>query len=531
MPELDVLVLGKRHCLSFQPGPSLRDILDRSNYRVRSACLGHGACGLCRVRLLAGDGSPRQPAEHLHLSEAELADGIRLACQIHPVTDLTVEIVNPAPLSGWHTPPAGLSGASPAFAADRAPPGGVCHPYGAAVDLGTTHLSLAVYDLLSGHRLAERWGKNPQARFGADVVTRLMAAETPDIAQALAFAARNAIGEAIEDLTLREGLDPRRIGRVTVVGNTAMLTLLAARNHGLLLQPAYWTAAVDCAAADGSSWAAAWGIAGNAEVELMPPLGGFVGSDLIAGLVSSALTDGPAPALFVDFGTNSEIALWTGENLLVTATAGGPAFESGASSCGTPAEAGAVFRVAETPGGKLVYRILDDDHAKGLCGSGLVDLVACLLRAGRIGATGKFADGAKAFAFSVGEQEFALDWRDVDALQRAKAAIGAGIAALCTTSGIPLAGLKRVVVAGLFGRYLDIGNAQAIGLLPPVPGACIELAGNTAAAGAAALLISRQAQRMAEQLRGRAQLVNLARYPGFDDAFLDHLYLRPMRKN
>ena len=93
--------------------------------------------------------------------------------------------------------------------------------------LGTTHISLAVYDLASGRCLAERWGKNPQGRFGADVVTRLLAAERPEMAQTLAFAARNAIGEAIDDVTRREGLDPRRLGRVTVVGNSAMLALLA----------------------------------------------------------------------------------------------------------------------------------------------------------------------------------------------------------------------------------------------------------------------------------------------------------------
>ncbi len=529
MPELAILVHGQRHGLSFQPGPSLRELLDRSAYRVRSACLGHGACGLCRVRLLAGDAGPPQAAEKLQLSEAQLADGLRLACQIRPRTDLTVEIINPAAPSGWRTPPTGLSGTPAGFAADRPPPPGIGPPCGAAVDLGTTHISLAVYDLASGRCLAERWGKNPQGRFGADVVTRLLAAERPEMAQTLAFAARNAIGEAIDDVTRREGLDPRRLGRVTVVGNSAMLALLAARNHGLLLQPAYWTAPVDCAASDSPRWAAAWNIAASAEIELVPPLGGFVGSDLIAGLVASAFTDGPSPALFIDFGTNSEIALWTGETLWVTATAGGPAFESGVGSCGAPAEAGAVFRVSEATGGRLAYRILDDDHARGLCGSGLVDLVACLRRSGQIGPTGKFADGTGAFAFAVGEQEFALTLRDVDALQRAKAAIGAGIAALGATAGVPLGALRRIVVAGLFGRYLDIGNAQAIGLLPPLAADRIELAGNTAAAGAAALLISRQAQAMAERLRRSAKLVNLAHYPDFDDAFIDHLYLRPMQ--
>ena len=119
MPELAILVHGQRHGLSFQPGPSLRELLDRSAYRVRSACLGHGACGLCRVRLLAGDAGPPQAAEKLQLSEAQLADGLRLACQIRPRTDLTVEIINPAAPSGWRTPPTGLSGTPAGFAADR----------------------------------------------------------------------------------------------------------------------------------------------------------------------------------------------------------------------------------------------------------------------------------------------------------------------------------------------------------------------------------------------------------------------------
>ena len=531
MPRLTILVQGKPHVLSFRPGASLREILDRSDYRVRSACLGHGACGLCQVRLLSGEGGPHQPAEQFQLSASDLTEGKRLACQMRPTTDLTVEILNPQPPSGWRTPPEGLTYAPAGFAADRPPPPGVSHPVGAAVDLGTTHLSIAVHSLASGRRLAERWGKNPQGRFGSDVVTRLMAAQRPEVAEAQAFAARHAIGEAIADVARREGLDCRAFSRVTVVGNTAMLALLANRNHHLLLQPAYWMAPLECTAIDGAAWAQAWGIASQAQIELVLPLGGFVGSDLIAGLVACRLTEGQAPALFIDFGTNSEIALWTGRELWVTATAGGPAFESGAGSCGTPAEAGAVFRVTEAADGGLAFRVLDDDCARGLCGSGLVDLVACLRRNRRLDAKGKFAEGAKSFTFAVGEREFSLGLRDIDALQRAKAAVGAGIAALTAVAGLPLAALQRVVVAGLFGRYLDVANAQAIGLLPAVPASRIELVGNTAAAGATALLLSTQAQTMADRLRQQARLINLAHRPEFEDAFLEHLYLRPTEAN
>lgn len=528
MPRLTVVVAGEAHRLEYAPGPSLREILDATNYRVRSACLGLGACGLCRVRLLAGDGGTATDAERVQLGAADLAAGLRLACQCRPAADLSIEIDSPAAASEWRTPPAGLLSMATLsrLPTDRAPPTGLRHPLGAAVDLGTSHITLAVFDLLSGQLLAVRWGRNPQGRFGADVVTRLVAAGNPATATTLADLARRAIGAALADIATREGIDPARIGRVVVVGNTAMTALLSGCNHDLLLQPAHWTSPIDCVPHE-IDWAPVLGVAPGAVIELARPLGGFVGSDLVAGLIAGNFMAGPEPALFVDFGTNSEIVLRVGDRLWATAAAGGPAFELGSGRCGMPAEAGAIYRVTLDDDDRPVFAVLGDDRAQGLCGSGLVDLVACLRRAGTVTATGKFAGGATAYDIPAGEMRLQLTLADIDVLQRAKAAIGAGIEVLCAEAGIRPSALQRVVAAGLFGRYLDVANAQAIGLLPAVAAERVELAGNTALAGAAALLLSRRAGEDMQRCLAACRLINLAKSPAFDDAFLEHLYLQP----
>lgn len=533
MPELLLRIDGETHRIPFEPGPSVRDILDATDFRVRSGCRGIGACGLCRVRVVGGEAGEPTQNERLHLTSEQLALGVRLACQVGPRHDMQVEILNPAPPSNWKSSPdtaLQLTLREQAEQGRRLPPG-VRHPCGVAVDLGTTHVCLSLFDLARGRWLADRWGRNPQQNFGADVITRLAAAaESPDAAREMSRLAVAAIGEALLDIATREGFDLRRIVNVTLVGNTAMLALLSSRNIELLLQPEFWTRPVDCAPVETSAWVAEWEINPVAAVDVVAPLAGFVGSDLLAGLVSTRFVEAAAPALFIDFGTNSEIALWSGEELWVTASAGGPAFESSGISCGAPAEAGAVFRVKLDAAGDVACQIIGDDRAKGLCGSGLVDLVACLIDSGRLTSVGKFAGGETGYTFSVGGTELTLTKADVDLIQRAKAAVGVGIRALCGHAGVALKDLRRVCVGGAFGHYLDVGSAQAIGLLPPVPPAAVELAGNTALAGCCDVMLSSLAAERLKALRSRARLVNLAHYPDFDRAFLDNLYLQPLRE-
>jgi len=533
MPELTLCIDGATQRIAFEPGPSVREILDATDFRVRSGCRGIGACGLCRVRVEAGEAGAPTQNERLHLTSVQLSQGVRLACQISPCRDMQIKILNPAPPSNWKSPPDATARRSLRAQAEegrRLPPG-VKHPCGLAVDLGTTHMSVSLYDLARGRWLADRWGRNPQQNFGADMVTRLVtAAESPDAAQEMSRLVVAAIGEALFDIAAREGFDPRRIVNVTLVGNTAMLALLSRRNFELLLQPEYWARAVDCLPLQTSDWVAQWEINPLAEIDVIAPLAGFVGSDLLAGLVSTGFVEAAAPALFIDFGTNSEIALWSGEALWVTASAGGPAFESSGISCGAPAETGAVFRVNPETEGGLACQIIGDGRANGVCGSGLVDLIACLLGSGRLTRVGSFAGGETGHTFSAGGMELTLTKGDVDVIQRAKAAIGVGIVALCGHAGVSLSELQRVCVGGAFGRYLDVRNAQAIGLLPPVPPETVELAGNTAIAGCCDVMLSSLAAERLKALRSRARFVNLAQYPDFDQVFFENLYLQPMRE-
>lgn len=536
MPQLTVLIGQKESRLSFNPGPSLREILEEAGYQVRTACRGHGACGLCEIRLMAGETAEPNLSERLHIPPEHLAQGVRLACQVRPQGDLKLEILHPAPPTKWQ----GIS--CEGFPLSGWPPTGpppemvqeVKGPLGVAVDLGTTNMRLALLKLEDGQCLAQRRGRNPQASFGADVLTRLVAAaESPESAQALSELAASAIGEGLSDLARREGIDLHRVTSLAVVGNTPMLALLAGNNHHLLLQPQNWQSPIDCQSFAAARWAEAWGLHPGADVRLIQPLAGFVGSDLLAGLVATRFVTGPAPALFIDFGTNSEIALWDGVDLWVTSAAGGPAFELWGLSNGMPAEPGAVYRVLRGPDDGLCYQVLGGEEPRGFCGSGLVDLITRLLEIGQLSRTGRFPGGPGGGGLaSVPETvPLGLSLGDVDNLQRAKGAIGTGVQVLARHAGIKLAQLQRVCVAGEFGRFLDMASAQAIGLLPVVPVDRVELICEAALRGCGDLLLSAAAADHLSGMRASARLVNLAHAPDFEELFLANLYLEPLKED
>jgi uncharacterized 2Fe-2S/4Fe-4S cluster protein (DUF4445 family) len=262
-------------------------------------------------------------------------------------------------------------------------------------------------------------------------------------------------------------------------------------------------------------------------MDLVPPLAGFVGSDLLAGVVGTGLAERPG-SLLVDLGTNAEIALWDGAVLWVTSAAGGPAFEGSRARCGMPAEPGAIFRVDRPGGGALRCRVIGGGTAIGLCGSGLVDLISCLRAAGDLSETGRFTTPDPSSGFGIrADPPLRLSAADVDAFQRAKAAIAGGVRVLLDHAGIRARDLARVCVAGEFGLHLDVANAAAVGLLPAVPADRVELCGNTALAGCERLLTAPATADAMARLRDRATVVNLARCPEFEDRFLEGLYLRP----
>lgn len=527
MPKITVRTENGDIVIGCAAGQSLREALNATVLRVRSACRGSGACGLCRVRIEAGNNGEPTLVEKLQLDEYLLDARIRLACQIHPESDLTIHIVNPAPPSVWHT----LPGSDYCSSYATAPSVAERLNYGVAVDLGTTHISLAFCHLQSGRRLAMRTGPNPQAGFGSDILNRLMAAtDSSANASELQALVVNAIGEALLDMATGEGLSLNEVGQLSIVGNSAMLTLLCGDDACPLLDPKTWAAPVHCTPDDLAPWREAWNLAETAQIEVVQPLAGFVGSDLAVGLVHACIAGRPEPVLFIDFGTNSEMALWDGQRFLVTSASGGPAFEGMGISCGMAAEAGAISRIERSPhhGADWHFEVIGSTKPEGICGSGLVDLVALLREDGTLTEEGLFSSSGQT-VFLLPGCPLRLTKHDVDQLQRAKGAIATGFELLCAEAGIATDRIAEVLIGGAFGRTLNAVNAIAIGLLPPVAATCVCLLGNTALNGCQDLVVSPEACKGLGALRMLCTVINLSSRPQFEDAFLEHLYLRSCR--
>ncbi len=533
MPELTIMLEEEARRIPFIPGQSLRDILDTTDLRVRSGCRGMGACGLCRIRIEAGKAREPTSNEQMHLSSAQLAKGIRLSCQVIAEYDLQIKILSPARESGWRSPPHGIGRrgkqSSGFFPLDDLP-GQIESPYGVAVDLGTTHIHLSFYELSNGQWLCSRYALNPQMDFGSDVMSRLVAAsESRKQTRTLGQLVVKAIGEGLLDIAAREGINLQQVVRLVLVGNTAMLALLSGRNYELLLQPRHWMSAVDCLPKHTESWAESWGIHPQAGIETISPLAGFVGSDLLAGVMTTHLTEKEGGSLLIDFGTNSEIALWDGQILRATSAAGGPAFEGCGISCGVPVEPGAIYDV-RLKDGIFDYSIIADSKPSGVCGSGLVDFIANLVGSGRLNRLGRFSTTVPEGGFELVRDnlDIVLTKRDVDMFQRAKAAIGVGIQVLLTQAGMRCENLRRIYVGGAFGRFLNVENAQAIGLLPMIQPDLVELCGNIALAGCEEMLLSPDALDSLNKLASKTRIVNLSQCLDFEDIFLENLYLQPM---
>jgi uncharacterized 2Fe-2S/4Fe-4S cluster protein (DUF4445 family) len=296
----------------------------------------------------------------------------------------------------------------------------------------------------------------------------------------------------------------------------------------------------------------------EAVIEILPPVAGFVGSDLMAGVIATRLIETGSGSLLIDFGGNSEIALWDGKSLWATSAAGGPAFEGCGISCGMPAESGAIYQVFEQAGCEcqsaktygpasggvgqgadiltasrgisglnLEFKSINGENPMGFCGSGLVDLIACLVRSGKLTSTGRFAPDVhqSGFALLNGERPLKLTRRDVDVFQRAKGAISAAIRVLLSMARMTSADLRHIYVGGAFGHFLNKVNAVSIGLLPPVECNSIQLCGNTALAGCEYLLMARDSVEPARRLMAGTRLINLSQSSDFADFFLDGLYL------
>ena len=416
-----------------------------------------------------------------------------------------------------------------------------------AFDLGTTTVVATLLDLETGTPLAVRSMLNRQQPFGADVISRISATMLdPAALERLTELAAQTLQELVEEVCAEAEIEASEVYEVSLAGNATMTELAL----GIDPEPVGVAPFIMAARSFPDMPATELGLRlhPRARANVFPALGAYVGGDIVAGLLATGMTRDRRLRLFIDVGTNCEIALGSSDGIVCTAAPAGPAFEGAQIRCGMRAADGAIEAVRVTDEG-LELEVIGGTAPLGLCGSGLVDAVAELVRTGLLDSSGRFATDERAaevapsladrfVARPDGERIFVLHWngekgdaedaiylsqRDVRELQFAKAAIATGWNLLVEELGIDPDEIQQVLLAGSFGSYLSPASAIRIGLVPKLPRTRIVAAGNVAGEGAKMALLSMQERHAAHAMLGEVDYVELSDRPDFNDRFVDLL--------
>ena len=483
--------------LTAPAGTALRDLLFAQG--VEFPCGGQGRCRGCRVHVLEGQASVND-TQRERLSAEELAAGWRLACQCALDDDLVIE------LRQWDA----------TILVDETPFAFQPRPgLGVAVDLGTTTLVTQLVDLRTGRVLAVRTALNCQARFGADVMSRVQygVANGGELRDLI----RQQIGSLIAQLIFAAQVPQGEITDVVVVGNTVMHHLFCGLDVEPLSRYPFESEHLGLQTFRGQDLG--WKLGEEARVRFLPCLGGFVGSDILAGIMATNLGEREDLNGLVDLGTNGEIVIGNRQRLLCASTAAGPAFEGARISMGMRAATGAISEVT-VQDHTINCRVLGNVPPQGLCGSGLVDAVAAGLDLGRIQSSGRFSDGGGAWDLA---GPVMLTQSDIRELQLAKGAIAAGIRMLLERFGASARDLRKLYLAGAFGNYINRASARRIGLIS-FPEEKVEAAGNTALLGAKLALFRPEGEDGSyARLRHQIEHVPLNADQGFQETFVEEM--------
>ncbi|MGB9742335.1 MAG: ASKHA domain-containing protein [candidate division WOR-3 bacterium] len=449
---------------------TLRELLIDRGVVLAGECGGQGKCGQCRVKV---------------------NNRLVLACQFIPDAPVMVELEeNPAPAS------ARIS---------------TCRRRNLvlAADIGTTTITLAAVDPEQGRAVRTTTQLNPQARLGADVISR--------IAQA-ARVRKIRLTALLEQFIQEAGIDPRRV--VTAVGNTVMMHFLFNQSPAGLGSYPYrsrlplkqvLTSRID-----------------RLRLRTLPLLGSFIGSDCTAAIIASGIYRHKQPALLIDAGTNGELILGNRDRLLVCSTAAGPAFEGATLECGSLFQPGAVV-AAEYKTGRWQLKTAGRLKPKSICGSGVLDVVASGLKAGLILPSGRLAAGNRLTIYEDHGRALYLSQADLRQVQLAKAAIAAGIRILLKRwfgTEQQFNRIDRLIITGRFGNRINPESAFTIGILPRVRFAIIRQHPNLALAGAIKAVTNPEIVPLARTIARRCEEVVLSEQPEFESLFVSGMELK-----
>lgn len=584
-------------------GANLLDLLQQNEYDITSPCGGEGTCGKCKVKIL--EGAPELTVKEKELlTPKEIDNGIRLACRIQVENNLKIELereeeievltegvpstlkIDPEikkisfrldqptledqrdylqrildSLNSGKRDQLALSLATlrkldslnkeelitvtlknneilQLEEGDKS-----LNSYGIAIDIGTTTIALYLMNLVSGEELDVYSLHNPQKRFGADVISRinytLKNAEGVEELQEVLVRGLNA---GIKQLTRRNNLERDDIIQMTIVGNTIMLHTLLGISAETIAKSPYipvFTSTLELSPAE-------IGLEINDEgiVKLLPSVSGYVGADIIGDMLVADF-ESEKWNLLIDIGTNGEIVLGNKEKLFACSAAAGPAFEGARITFGMAGVPGAISEYRFNGKGEVEHKTIGGKKARGICGSGLVDIVAELLRRGFLESTGAFTaednlsveeggyltdyKGVKAYRVLTAKEtalkeDIVLTQKDIREFQLARGAISAGVQILLKEAGIDYGQIDKVYLAGGFGNYINPHNACYIGLIPAELEEKIVRIGNGAGMGAKMYLLDRNLKDYTEKIRDRVKYIELSSRADFQTEFMNSMF-------
>ncbi len=413
--------------------------------------------------------------------------------------------------------------------------------YGVAVDIGTTTVVVHLIDTATGGFVDACASLNDQVAQGEDVISRIIwTQEHPDGLAQLREAARDTVNRCVRELAERRGIDVREIVAAACVGNTVMTHLLLGVDPAAIRREPYVPSVSSPPTLRARE--VGLGIHPEAPVHLAPCVGSYVGGDVTAGVLAVGAGESSRLTLFLDMGTNGEMVIGNREWLMCCSCSAGPAFEGSGVEYGMYATVGAMERVSyDRETDQVEYMTIGGAKARGICGSGLVDTLATLLRAGALDRAGRINLDFRSERVRVRDErpEFVLVWGEevgraddisigedgIQNLIRSKSAVYAGAETLLHGLGLEASDLEQILVAGAFGNYLDAESAVLIGLLPDVALDRIRFVGNTAVAGARLALLGRDARQRMEGLARRMTNFELSVVPSYMDAYVSGLFL------
>ncbi len=607
--EIVIIFQPEGKIVKISAGTNLIATAKKADIVIPNICGNRGKCGKCKVKILQKE-IPHTHQEELILSPEERSIGIHLACQLEVTTDLLVEVVSEEKITtstfltydiadkfeiDSHLKKYYLELTKPDIEdmiddshnleyniLSNHPELNISLPIlqnlssflrkndfkvtitvennnvinietgdtsqkllGVAIDLGTTTIVGSLVDMQIGKVLAVASRTNPQSTHGADVISRVnySISEPGGLGKLQTFVI-NAINEIIEELCESAGAKFREIYEMSLAGNTIMNHLFLGVNPQYIAEAPY----IPAYRKSQKFMAEELGIAmlPRGPVSTLPNISGYVGGDITGFILACDLHKRDKITLGIDIGTNGEIVLGSKEKLICCSTAAGPAFEGGQISCGMRAMEGALdkFFIDED---QIFYHVIGNVEPKGICGTGLIDVVAEMVRVGIVDETGRtvspesigipdwlkkhIIENEKNYDFimvfeeeSNSKQKLILKQQDIRELQLAKGAVAAGFTILAKELGISINEIEEILIAGAFGSYLNKYNAQKIGMIPDISPDKIKFVGNTASMGAKKFLLSKNSRKEAEQIINTTIYIELSMRLDFQEIFTEKMF-------